>query len=138
MVSGRNVATTASVALALQESFPYVRTFTWTPTSSSPNYHFLPRMSPIENASAEELAQRMGPDAVQDFLAWGPKQDAVQQFRIVLDNEVPIAQIIARDSTVPALQDDRPTNEYFFFRRVSQPDQLRKITRQMLGWDRLY
>jgi len=95
-------------------------------------------MSPIENASAEELAQRMGPDAVQDFLAWGPKQDAVQQFRIVLDNEVPIAQIIARDSTVPALQDDRPTNEYFFFRRVSQPDQLRKITRQMPGWDRLY
>jgi hypothetical protein len=74
-----------------------------------------------------------GPDAVQDFLAWGPKQDAVQQFRIVLDNEVPIAQIIARDSTVPALQDDRPTNEYFFFRRVSKPEQLRKITRQMLG-----
>jgi hypothetical protein len=40
-----------------------------------------------------------------------PKKDALDQFRLVLDKEVPVAEIIGRDSTVPALQDDRPINE---------------------------
>ena len=63
-------------------------------------------------------------DEVED---WGerlrhPSRNAEElllerEFAALLDHEIPIDSIIAADLHVPALQDDRPANEYYVLRR---------------------
>ena len=60
------------------------------------------------------------------------------QFQFILDREVVLAKVLQVDPHAPALQDNRPINEYFVFRHLSEPGYLKKITGQMLGLDRLY
>ena len=111
-----DVPTQASVARALRESFPYVRSFIahdrglW-------GIHFLASQQPIANHSAAELASRMPATAAADLVEWGPYASAEQQFKALLENEVPIERIIAQAPDEPALQDDRPVNEYYLLRR---------------------
>ena len=38
-------------------------------------------------------------------------------FDMILENEIPIADLIARAPSTPALRDDRPINEYYVLRR---------------------
>jgi hypothetical protein len=47
---------------------------------------------------------------------WGPLTTPQQQFDLVLAHEFSLQKFIAREPRVPALQDDRPINEYFLLR----------------------
>jgi hypothetical protein len=51
-----------------------------------------------------------------DFVEWGPSRDAEQQFRVVHANRSTLDSLIALSPDTPALQDDRPVNEYYFLR----------------------
>jgi spermidine synthase len=104
----------ASVARALTESFPYVRGFS---SVKGWGFHFLASNEPIENRLPRELAARMPASAIEDLTEWGPENTAQANFAIVLNSEFPPSQMIAGSPSAPALQDDRPTNEYFWLRR---------------------
>ena len=110
---GGDPATAVAVVRALQESFPYVRAFVgiegW-------GVHFIASRQPIPDRSAAELAKRMPASAVADLVEWGPYPTAEQQFAAVLKKEVSIDQLIALDKDVPAMEDDRPVNEYYLLR----------------------
>src|SRR5580704_3501640 len=103
----------ASVARALQNSFPYVRIFQW---NGRQGWHFLASGQPIAARSAAELADRMPATAVADMLEWGPARTAEKQFQLLLSRETKPEQMIALSPQTPALQDDRPINEYYLLR----------------------
>ena len=105
----------ASVARALQESFPYVRAFG---SVEGWGLHFLASESPLPSMTAAALAARLPQRAAADLIEWGPSRDAVAQFQTVLGREVALERLIAMDPAAPALADDRPVNEYYFLRRV--------------------
>ena len=111
---GGDDATKAAVARALKQSFPHVRAFRslelW-------GVHFLASVQPIPSKSATELAGRLPARAVKDLLEWGPETRAEQQFDRVLRNEISIDQLITTAPDTPALQDNRPINEYYLLRR---------------------
>lgn len=121
-------AIVASVAKALQESFPYVRVFR---AMEGPGLHFLASPSPIILESPSVLASRMPADAVTDMLEWGPFRTATEQLSATLTHEVSLDTLTQLDAAVPALQDDRPVNEYFLLRRLQDRAFLRKV------WGRL-
>jgi len=110
-------ATTASIAKALMQTFPYVRAFGSFDQNSFHGIHFLASMKPIPSTTSAELAERMPYAAAADFVEWGPKTTAQQQFQLVLSNEIAPSNLIAQDPRVPALQDDQPINEYYLLRR---------------------
>jgi spermidine synthase len=112
-------AIVASVAKSLRESFSYIRVFH---SIEGWGYHFLASQSPLPSLSAAILASHLPPDAVADLLEWGPAHDAEQQFAGVLDQEVSLQELIQQAPSVPALEDDRPVNEYFVLRRVLDPE----------------
>jgi spermidine synthase len=103
----------ASVARALQNSFPYVRVFQW---NGRQGWHFLASDQPIPVRSAAELASHMPEAAVADMLEWGPAKTAEKQFDLLLSRETRPEQMIALSPGTPALQDDRPINEYYLLR----------------------
>ena len=105
-----------SVTRALRDSFPHVRAFHYQQGGLS-GFHFLASMQPIPIASGAVLASRLPPSAVTDFLEWGPERTAERQFDWILAGEKPISALIALAPGVPAVQDDRPYNEYYFLRR---------------------
>jgi spermidine synthase len=115
---GGDAATTASVARAVSESFRYVRAFR---SVEGWGIHFLASMSPIPSRSAAELAARMPPNAALNMMEWGPGSSAAEQFQILLNNELSVSSILQEDAAIPALQDDRPVNEYFLLRRLRDP-----------------
>jgi predicted membrane-bound spermidine synthase len=115
---GGESAITASVARAISESFPYVRAFS---SVEGWGIHFLASTSPIPDRSASELAARMPSAAVENMMEWGPASNPAGQFKLMLDQEISVNSIIQKNAAVPPLQDDRPINEYFLFRRLSDP-----------------
>jgi len=123
--------TQASVARALQESFPYIRVFG---SVEGWGDDFLARMPPNQSATAEQLAQRLPASAARDLFAWGPSSTPVEQFRAALAFEVPLASIVQKAPTAPALQDDRPVNEYFLIRRFRDPVFWKKVRQRFFGW----
>jgi spermidine synthase len=110
---GGDRATTAAIARALHESFPYVRAFI---SVEGWGIHYLASRQPIPDRSAADLAKRMPASAAADLVEWGPFPTAEQQFAAVLKREVPIDRLIAMDRNAPAMQDDRPVNEYYLLR----------------------
>ncbi|MBZ5573496.1 MAG: hypothetical protein LAO09_16635 [Acidobacteriia bacterium] len=104
----------ASVARALRDSFPYVRVFQW---NGRQGWHFLASGQPIPVRTAAELVARMPAPAVVDMLEWGPATAPDQQFELLLSRESRPEQMIALSPSTPALQDDRPVNEYYLLRR---------------------
>ncbi|HXW89017.1 MAG TPA: hypothetical protein VEK33_00580 [Terriglobales bacterium] len=109
--------TRASVTRALTESFAYVRVFAYSPQWG---YHFLASDSPIPQRSPVELAQRMPASAVRDIQEWLPFLDAEHIFLSVLLGERSPAEMIAASPETPAMQDDRPFNEYFLLRSLER------------------
>jgi spermidine synthase len=103
----------AAVARALKESFPYVRVFH---SLDDRGLHFLASNRPIVLRTARELAERMPAGAAADFVEWGPEPSAEGQFKALLRRELSLDQMISGAPQVPALQDDRPENEYFILR----------------------
>jgi len=104
----------AAVTRALDESFPHVRAFG---SIEGWGTHFLASKSAIPSLSASALAKKLPATAAADLLEWGPSSDVQEQLELVIKNEIPVAQLIQQAPEVPALQDDRPVNEYFILRR---------------------
>lgn len=114
---GGDLATTASIARALKESFPYVRAFI---SVEGWGIHYLASRQPIRDHSAAELAGRMPPRAAADLVEWGPFHTAEEQFAAVLSHERAIDYLISADKDAPSVQDDRPINEYDLLRSWRQ------------------
>ncbi len=110
---GGDLATTAAIARALKESFPYVRAFI---SIEGVGVHYLASRQPIPPLSAAELARRMPANAASDLVEWGPFPTAEQQLAAMLKREVPVDWLISADINAPAIQDDRPINEYYGLR----------------------
>lgn len=104
----------SSMAKALQESFPYVRSFV---SIENWGMHFLASKSPIPPLSADVLASRLPAAASADMLEWGPSQTAEQQFELLLNHEVPTSSVIQASPLAPVFDDDRPVNEYYLLRQ---------------------
>jgi spermidine synthase/MFS family permease len=106
-------AVQASVARALQNSFPCVRVYR---SVEGWGWHFLASMRPIPARTAADLVARMPAAAIVDLMEWGPAKTPDQQFNRILSTETTTGQMIALSPGTPALQDDRPINEYFLLR----------------------
>jgi spermidine synthase len=110
-------AVQSSVARALQQSFSYVRVFR--PVQDN-GWHFLASMEPMADRTAEELVARMPGAAVTDMMAWGPAANPADQFNRMLRTDVTAQELISRSPETPALDDDRPVNEYDMLRNWSR------------------
>jgi predicted membrane-bound spermidine synthase len=125
-----NPTALASVAKAIRESFPYVHVFH---SVEGLGNHFLASTSPLTPASAAVLASRLPPAAVSDLLEFGPAHTAEQQFASVTNSEFSVESLIGRaPGNVPALQDDRPVNEYYILRSAQDPDYRRDLWERFL------
>src|SRR5262249_40491464 len=114
---GRDLATSASVAKALVQSFPCVRAFQ---SVEGLGIHYLASMEALPPEPASVLAARLPPSAAADLVEWGPGSTAEEQLSKVLTREQAVGKIIALDSAVPSLEDDQPINEYFALRQWFQ------------------
>ena len=108
-------ATQAAVARALKESFPYVLIYGY-PYKYGLGKHYLCSMSPIPELTAQELAARTPAKARADLVEWGPSQKADEEYGILRPKGNFLDSLIALSPNTPALQDDRPVNEYNFLR----------------------
>jgi spermidine synthase len=108
-----DAATEAAVARSLRDSFPYVRVFNYV---GIPGLHYLCSMTPIPVRTPSELVARMPAKARADLVEWGPFKDPEEQLRILSANRPTLDSLIALSPDTPALQDDRPVNEYYFLR----------------------
>jgi predicted membrane-bound spermidine synthase len=110
-------AVVASVARALQNSFPHVRVFN---SVEHWGWHFLASTRPIPNRDGAEMVAKMPGSAITDMMEWGPAETPVRQFELMLSKKVSLDQLIRVSPETPALQDDRPINEYFRLRTSCQ------------------
>jgi spermidine synthase len=124
---GGDADVTASVARALQESFPYVRAFG---SIDGWGTHFLASNQPILPTPPSVLASRLPPIAVKDLLEWGPSATAEEQLGVVMSREIALDSMIAASPRTPALVDDRPFNEYFVLRGLRDSDLWRRVWRR--------
>jgi predicted membrane-bound spermidine synthase len=104
----------SAVAKAIKESFPYVRAFG---SVGHWGNQFLVSNEPIPDWTPQQLVAHMPAKAVVDMMEWGPASTPTQQFATILNTEFPIDQLIAQAPNAPALQDDRPVNEYYLLRQ---------------------
>ncbi|HZY99777.1 MAG TPA: hypothetical protein VFE36_09400 [Candidatus Baltobacteraceae bacterium] len=108
-----------SVALALKNSFPYLRAF----QAKDPNRpelagtFFIASLTPLSRIGPAEFIARMPVGARRDLMEWEGEQTLKAVVRQILDGEIPLKAILPSDSKVTPLSDDRPFNEYFFLRR---------------------
>src|SRR5271165_3099256 len=108
----------AAIARALMDVFPYVRVYG---SVQVKGYHYLASMSPIPTRTAKEMVARMPAPAVADMIEWGPANTPAEQFDLMLSNWYAPLELIARSPDTPALQDDRPVNEYYLLRELFPP-----------------
>jgi spermidine synthase len=108
-----DAATQAAVARALRDSFPYVRVFGY---QNIPGRHFLASMTPMPVRSPSQLAERLPARAAADLIEWDRSVTPAEQFAVLVPDPVDLDTLIANSPNTPALQDDRPVNEYYFFR----------------------
>jgi spermidine synthase len=110
----------AAVTRALVESFAYVRAFhTGGSEVENPGggFQFLASDRPLPTLTGSEMAEHMPARAKQDLLEWSRQTQAEDEFASVLSKEVSLAELMAGAPWAPALQDDRPENEYYILRR---------------------
>ncbi len=109
-----DAATAVSISKAIMGSFPYVRAFR---SFDGYGIHYLAGLQPIPMATSSVLAARMPSAAVSDFVEWGPRTNAEQQFDLVLSHEISLDNLDAREPRTPEMSDDQPINEYYLLRR---------------------
>jgi predicted membrane-bound spermidine synthase len=112
--AGGELLVQSSIAKALRQSFPNVRVFV---SVMDYGFHFLASISPIPPATAGLLSARMPASAAADMVEWGPESSPERQFALALSKEFPIDQMIQLYPDAPAMEDDRPVNEYYYMRR---------------------
>lgn len=107
----------ASVANAINDTFPYVRAFRSAFSDHTSGYWFLASNAPIPSLDPKSLEQKMPISAQADLTEWSQNKGAVSLLESVVSREVPITSLI--DSSIPPITDDRPYNEYFLLRTLS-------------------
>lgn len=100
---------------AITESFPHVRVFQ---SVEGWGFHFLASDTPIPATSPDVLAARLPPRAAADLVEWWRDVGPEQALRRVVEQEVPPERVLAVTPAAPALEDDRPFNEYYLLRRT--------------------
>lgn len=116
---GGDAVVRASVTRALLESFPYVRAFysMHFMGSTQRGLHFLASNQPIPKRTAAELVKRMPASALADLTEWTGEGSAEADLRMVVESEFPPDQLTVESPQTPAMQDDRPVNEYCLLRK---------------------
>ncbi len=104
----------AAITRALTDVFPYVRIYQSVGGGSA--YHFLASMSPIHDFTAAELVARTPANALTDMMEWGPAKTPLEQYGLLVSHEFQAKDLIGPAANTPALQDDRPINEYYWLR----------------------
>jgi spermidine synthase len=97
---------------ALASEFTHVRAFR---SVAGWGVHLLASDRPMPRRSARELLARMPEKAAHDLVEWGPFSDPKAMLDTVLGRELDLSGLQAHPG--PALDDDRPINEYFWYRR---------------------
>jgi hypothetical protein len=73
-------------------------------------------MSPIAELNARELVARTPQPALVDMMEWGPAKTPEEQYGLLVSREFSPRRLMAGAPKAPALQDDRPINEYYWLR----------------------
>jgi spermidine synthase len=105
--------TQAAAALAIKNSFAYVRVF---PGIQGWGWHFLGSDRPIPKRTAAELVARMPARAASDMIEWGPAASPQDQLNLLLSRESSTDAVVALSPATTTLTDDRPINEFFLLR----------------------
>jgi spermidine synthase len=119
-IPGGDPSSVASFCKAFVESFPFTKFYS---SVEGWGIHCLAGMRPLPPFDPKSLAQKIPADAIHDLLEWTPKRTAAQLFEQM--HEISYDSISLLRPAAPALEDDRPVNEYYFLR-----EQLRNITMQ--------
>lgn len=113
-------AAVSSITNAFVASFPYNKFFF---SVDGWGIHCLGSMEPLPEFDLDNIVQKIPYGARQDLLEWSPGMTAHQLMGKL--HEIQFKLIIQSFSFAPALEDDRPINEYYFLRQ-----QIRNITMQ--------
>ena len=62
------------------------------------------------------MLARMPASAVVDMMEWGPAKTPEEQFDLLVSHRTSSAGSDRASANTPALQDDRPINEYYWLR----------------------
>lgn len=103
-----------AVARSIAEEFPYVKVFR---SIEGWGYHFTASAEPFSMPSIDQFMSRMPDSAIKDFIEWPEVGSAEAFYAKYLDGEIPLEEILNDDKRIQ-ITDNRPYNEYFFFRRV--------------------
>ncbi len=119
-VPGADDATLSAITKALRNSFPYVRAYE---SIEGWGIHFLASMQPIVSASGADLARKLPPRAAADLMEWEKNTTPEKLFGEVLDAEQDLKDYISPAPAVSPITDNRPINEYYLLRRLTEKDQ---------------
>ena len=120
-IPGGDATTIAAMVRSFTESFPHTLGY----RNAALGIHLFGSMDPIALPTAAGLAAKLGPAQAADLVEWGPRATTAAQFADLLRRPLDLARIVASYPGVPALTDDRATNEYYLLRhsldRLSRP-----------------
>jgi len=102
-----------AVTRSLCNSFPYIKAYN---SVEKWGVHFLASQAPIDQPSAEQFIARMTESARQDMMEWYRDKDAVKLVQMLLQRQVPLAELLHPDALI-RITDDRAYNEYYILRR---------------------
>ncbi len=111
----KDTVVVASVTKALHDCFPFVRAFS---SMTGSGIHFLASDQPLIRRNAEQLVAHMPRSAVADMMEWEAHKDSTSPFASMVEHELSVDSLIANVPQAPALEDDRPVNEYCLLRRL--------------------
>jgi spermidine synthase len=105
--------TQAAIARALVESFPHVRAFQ---SVGRWGTHFLASLEPFAANAVDQLPQPLPPPAARDLVEWEANSSPAGLLAKVLSQEESMQDFLQIAPYAPAIEDDRPINEYFLLR----------------------
>ena len=104
--------TTQAVIRSLEESFPYVRSFS---SVEGWGMHLLASVEPMEQLDAGQLVARMPENAKKDLLEWSRYTNLTSYLELVVSHETPVKSALNPNPEIQ-ITDDHPFNEYFLLR----------------------
>jgi len=113
---GGDDETVGAVARALVESFPHVNAYD---SVEEWGIHFLASMDPLPDVDASNLPQALPAAAQRDLVEW-EEDPAPKVMDSVLKHKRDMGEFLKLAPGTPAIQDDRPINEYFLLRRTAE------------------
>lgn len=107
-----------AIARSLSNTFPYVRVYQ---SVEGWGLHFLASINPIDIPSPQIMLSRIPEKARQDITEWyqvDHGNDLEGFIRFILKGEIPVAELLNDDKRI-TITDNKPFNEYFFLRRIT-------------------